>query len=227
MEEVDIEDRENANGGVLEYKLVGCRGSSLFLFFFCAHKFNCLPTHLQVFTLGSTIWVLNGFVVFLPLLLPSRFAEGPSFGSWTAWAGATVFEIGAALAMWEAWNRADTADFGWNVRELWEKGLDAAEEHPPSRAHADKGDRTGLPAPLPLPPPPSSRNEEEGLRWSSTSTASREKNEPGFDGVDRDRLCGEKQKWVWFSTDTKYWHELGFLAAFSQFCGATIFWISG
>lgn len=198
-----------------------------FFFFFCAHKFNCLPTHLQVFTLGSTIWVLNGFVVFLPLLLPSRFAEGPSFGSWTAWAGATVFEIGAALAMWEAWNRADTADFGWNVRELWEKGLDAAEEHPPSRAHADKGDRTGLPAPLPLPPPPSSRNEEEGLRWSSTSTASREKNEPGFDGVDRDRLCGEKQKWVWFSTDTKYWHELGFLAAFSQFCGATIFWISG
>ncbi|KIK70293.1 hypothetical protein GYMLUDRAFT_150661, partial [Collybiopsis luxurians FD-317 M1] len=35
------------------------------------------------------------------------------------------------------------------------------------------------------------------------------------------------KKWIWFSTDTKYWHELGFLAAFFQLCGASIFWISG
>lgn len=36
-----------------------------------------------------------------------------------------------------------------------------------------------------------------------------------------------RRKWIWFSTDPKYWRELGFLAAFVQFCAATIFWIAG
>jgi hypothetical protein len=35
------------------------------------------------------------------------------------------------------------------------------------------------------------------------------------------------EKWIWWSTETKYWHELGFLASVIQFCGASIFWISG
>lgn len=50
------------------------------------------------------------------------------------------------------------------------------------------------------------------------------------------------EKWIWFSTEGKYWHELGFLAAFVQFLAAvslgksfsrlifgsqTIFWIAG
>lgn len=29
-----------------------------------------------------------------------------------------------------------------------------------------------------------------------------------------------ERKWIWFSTNTNYWHELGFLAAFVQLCGA-------
>lgn len=33
--------------------------------------------------------------------------------------------------------------------------------------------------------------------------------------------------WVWWSSDRKFWHELGFVAGFAQLCGATIFWISG
>lgn len=35
------------------------------------------------------------------------------------------------------------------------------------------------------------------------------------------------KKWIWWSTERKYWREVGFLAAFAQFCAATIFWISG
>ncbi len=40
---------------------------------------------------------------------------------------------------------------------------------------------------------------------------------------------GQKKmkKWIWFSLDPRYFRELGFLAAFVQFWGATIFWISG
>ena len=37
--------------------------------------------------------------------------------------------------------------------------------------------------------------------------------------------------WVWFPSwlelKTHYLRELGFLASLSQFCGATIFWVSG
>ena len=41
----------------------------------------------------------------------------------------------------------------------------------------------------------------------------------------------DKRTWHWFPTwhelTTHYFREIGFLASFSQMCGATIFWISG
>jgi hypothetical protein len=37
----------------------------------------------------------------------------------------------------------------------------------------------------------------------------------------------ESKDWIWWSTDKKYWREIGFLATFSQLCAATVFWISG
>jgi hypothetical protein len=33
--------------------------------------------------------------------------------------------------------------------------------------------------------------------------------------------------WIWFTADTKYWRELGFLAGVIQLCAASIFWIAG
>lgn len=36
-----------------------------------------------------------------------------------------------------------------------------------------------------------------------------------------------RPKWVWFSTNPKYWHQLGWYAAFFQLLAASIFWISG
>lgn len=35
------------------------------------------------------------------------------------------------------------------------------------------------------------------------------------------------QKWIWFSANPMYFHEIGFVAGFVQFLAATIFWISG
>ncbi|KAH0581938.1 hypothetical protein H2248_011608 [Termitomyces sp. 'cryptogamus'] len=35
------------------------------------------------------------------------------------------------------------------------------------------------------------------------------------------------KQWIWFTMDTKYFHELGFLAAFFQLLAASVFWISG
>ena len=36
---------------------------------------------------------------------------------------------------------------------------------------------------------------------------------------------GEDKRWIWFTLDRKYWREFGFLAAFFQLWGASIFWI--
>ena len=38
---------------------------------------------------------------------------------------------------------------------------------------------------------------------------------------------GEGRSVGWFTLDRKYWRKFGFLAAFFQLWGATIFWISG
>ncbi|KAJ6545286.1 hypothetical protein B0H19DRAFT_1266743 [Mycena capillaripes] len=51
------------------------------------------------FTVGSIVWDDVG-------------------GGWTAWLGATIFEFGALFGLWEAWNRGNTANFGWGVKKI-------------------------------------------------------------------------------------------------------------
>jgi hypothetical protein len=62
-------------------------------------------TFVQFFTFGSIVWVINGFIVFLPQLKPSKYAVNDVGGGWTAWLGATIFEFGAVTALFEAMNR--------------------------------------------------------------------------------------------------------------------------
>ncbi|KAF9457915.1 hypothetical protein BDZ94DRAFT_157835 [Collybia nuda] len=133
------------------------------------------------FTLGSVVWVINGFVAFLPEVDPDMKEMDASSG-WTAFVGATIFEIGSVFGILEAWNRDDAANFGWS--------LEKAFRHKP-------GDEQGL-----------------TIVGSSHSETGSQQIKP-------------TRQWIWFSLDGKYWHELGFLAAFSQLCAATIFWISG
>lgn len=141
--------------------------------------------HLQLFTSGSVVWVINGFQVFLPFV--TGVAEDPVGSGWSAWVGATIFEVGSILLILEAWNRDDVAYFGYAV------------------AHTLEGDRCTL-------------AEKER---SNNGTV----NDTGEIAVS-DHVGG-KIRWVWWSTDPKYWHEIGFVAGFSQLCGASIFWISG
>ncbi|KAJ7793407.1 hypothetical protein B0H14DRAFT_148789 [Mycena olivaceomarginata] len=128
-----------------------------------------------IFTVGSIVWVINGFIVFLPFI-NTHVAEDADGIGWSAWVGATIFEFGAVMGLWEAWNHGDVANFGWNVQMLMHHGK----------------------SPLSTP----------GSKQPSASAT-------------------PTKKWIWFSTDGKYFHELGFVAAFVQFWAATIFWISG
>ncbi|KAE9390305.1 hypothetical protein BT96DRAFT_349852 [Gymnopus androsaceus JB14] len=139
------------------------------------------------FTLGSVVWVINGFYSFLPFV-DASVADSISAIGWSAWIGATVFEFGSILGMLEAWNRGDTANFGWGVQNAL--GYDSSDAET-SLGVNDAADSS-----------------------SGSVPGKEEKSKP-------------KRKWIWFSTDPKYWHEMGFLAAFAQFWAATIFWISG
>ncbi|KAI1881718.1 hypothetical protein JX265_000544 [Neoarthrinium moseri] len=75
-----------------------------------------------LFTIGSVIWVINGFFVWLPAQDPwTEFSgEVEVGGGITAFIGATVFEIGSVLLMLEAVNENRTQCFGWALEDALE-----------------------------------------------------------------------------------------------------------
>ncbi|KDR68383.1 hypothetical protein GALMADRAFT_104940 [Galerina marginata CBS 339.88] len=140
----------------------------------------------QIFTWGSVIWVVNGFASFLPFC-NSHVQFDLDLAGWTAFIGATVFEVGSVIGLLEAWNRHDAVAFSNNSSK---ESLDPE--------NSDNGTK---------------RSEDVHLEAMNT--------------LPKADQTSTKKKWIWFSTDSKYFHELGFLAAFFQLLGATIFWISG
>ena len=155
-----------------------------------------------IFTLGSVVWVINAFFVWLPLQDPSTgFANEISVGGgWTAFIGATIFEIGSVLLMFEAVNENRAGCFGWALEQAFDEEVgrwrisavkdgDRCMHH-----HASKKSLVGRGL-----SDPAAQDEMKGWRWFPT----------------------------WHELSTHYIHELGFLACSAQFFGATIFWISG
>ncbi|KAL8686871.1 MAG: hypothetical protein Q9218_006801 [Villophora microphyllina] len=74
------------------------------------------------FTLGSLVWVLNAFLVYLPLAQPqTEFGTEILYGGGiTAFIGATIFEVGSVLLMLEAVNENRAGCFGWALEEVLE-----------------------------------------------------------------------------------------------------------
>ena len=73
-----------------------------------------------VFTLGSVLWVFNAFFVWLPLVKPSTEFKNEILhgGGITAFVGATIFEIGSILLMFEAVNENRSGCFGWALERV-------------------------------------------------------------------------------------------------------------
>jgi hypothetical protein len=76
-----------------------------------------------IFTLGSVVWCINAFFVWLPLQNPSTEFPGEiaDAGGITAFIGATIFEIGSVLLMIEAVNENRADCFGWALEEVLEE----------------------------------------------------------------------------------------------------------
>ena len=177
-----------------------------------------------VFTLGSVVWVFNGFFVWLPLAQPStefpdEIAGG---GGWTAFIGATVFEFGSLLLMLEAVNENRAGCFGWALEKVvedvegrgGEKLRSSPDKQTCSHHHTNKKNLVGKPSPS----SPSTKSQNP-----SQSPSPSEKTQPTHDDT--------APSWQWFpslhSLYTHYLHSIGFLACAFQTLGATIFWISG
>lgn len=173
-----------------------------------------------IFTLGSVVWVINGFFSFLPLVQPST--EFPTEilygGGITAFIGATIFEFGSILLMVEAVNEDRSGCFGWALENALE-GEDGkmrvrADKEGCRHHHTNRKNFIGKPSAGSISAEISSR--------PRTSTEHGEKSESLTEG---------QKAWTWFPSwhelTTHYFREIGFLASLAQTIGATVFWISG
>lgn len=167
-----------------------------------------------IFTLGSAVWVLNGFLVLLPAVRPAGAWPGESEwgGGVSAVVGATIFEVGSVLLMLEAVNENRSDCFGWALDDALGRG----------------GDDLGH---LVL------RREKSHCRHHHRDKKAflKGKEVHGGAGVGYEQESNKPttatRKWTWWPSWTElrthYLHEIGFLACLSQMIGATIFWISG
>lgn len=174
----------------------------------------------MVFTWGSVIWVINAFFALLPFTNPkSKFPGEVLYGGGiTAFIGASVFEIGSILLMFEAVNENRAGCFGWALEKLYTEHVSheggVSTRVVPSKDncthhHQNKGNFVGNP----------SKSAQASMADDSRATASTDPTPEG------------QKSWVWFPSwhelKTHYFHDLGFLACSWQTFGATIFWISG
>ncbi|KAF2437200.1 hypothetical protein P171DRAFT_437905 [Karstenula rhodostoma CBS 690.94] len=157
-----------------------------------------------VFTIGSVIWVINAFFVFLPLVRPATEFDNEELygGGITAFIGATVFEFGSVLLMAEAVNENSSGCFGWALSQ--------------AVSHGDEGGAA-------LKPSPSHCTHHHPNKHNLVGKGARP--------VAKDETDPQARSWVWWPSAhdlrTHHLHSLGFLASLSQLCGASIFWTAG
>ncbi|EPS97109.1 hypothetical protein FOMPIDRAFT_1032103 [Fomitopsis schrenkii] len=86
-----------------------------------------------MFTLGSILWVINGFLLYLPLA-PSLSPQHANAAMWIAFAGGTTFEVASYLMVVEALNAGHEQLFG---PALW--GLLGVRDDEPKKPQENKG----------------------------------------------------------------------------------------
>ncbi|TQS31312.1 hypothetical protein Golomagni_08415, partial [Golovinomyces magnicellulatus] len=173
-----------------------------------------------IFTLGSVVWVINGFFSWLPLVAPSTEFNGETYygGGITAFIGAVLFfEIGSILLVLEAINDNTTVCFGWaveqllqettaNVNETEHDALQTIRTH--GFCHHHHQNRRNL----------------VGRPQDAEAAAAVEANIG-----DNGNPTARQWQWYpsWHDLRTHYCRELGFLAGASQLFGATVFGVAG
>jgi hypothetical protein len=203
-----------------------------------------------IFTLGSVVWVINGFFEWLPLVAPSTEFNGEvdQGGGVTAFIGATIFVFGSVLLMLEAVNENRSDCFGWALEEAWEqeegswtlKHEDHCKHHHGnkkawlSRSKSHESDETPAAAAAAR-----RGNSDAAARVGQESQDANMQNgdssptprSPDVAQKNTGNAQKDKRTWSWwpswYELRTHYLRDIGFLACSSQMIGASIFWIAG
>ncbi|KAK7530581.1 uncharacterized protein J3D65DRAFT_129134 [Phyllosticta citribraziliensis] len=172
-----------------------------------------------IFTAGRVIWVINGFFVFLPLIMPSSefHNEILSGGGITAFTGATIFEISSILLMLEAVNENRTGCFGWALSIVLDQH---GPNHSSSQPALDGEKSIHM---VQLTP---KRSTCEHHHANSRNLVGQDQH-----GASTNSELENEKSWCWFPSCTQlrthYAYELGFWACLIQLVAATIFWVAG
>lgn len=203
-----------------------------------------------IFTLGSVVWVFNGFFVFLPIVAPKSTFTGEvaDGGGITAFLGATIFEIGSILLILEAINADQQTCFGWAVENLAHSLSKDREDNETQEAkhyssetsgkvleRSEKGSASALRLfpdhdhchhhHMRLSRANRSRDYANTTENKNTDIENRPSARAALDSNSASR------SWSWYPTISELRSNLlpnlGFLASFAQLMGASVFWISG
>lgn len=88
-----------------------------------------------VYTVGSLVWVANGFFGVLPLVGRGSSQKLTPATTWSAFAGASIFFLGSYLLFLEAINANRIGCFGWAVERAMKGVRPEAEVHPGDCGH--------------------------------------------------------------------------------------------
>jgi hypothetical protein len=174
--------------------------------------------------------VINAFFVWLPLAAPSTEFDNESDlgGGVTAFIGATIFEFGSILLMLEAVNENRADCFGWAVQEAWDGSTSSLLLHTRhdncQHHHSEK--RSWLASSRKSGAAGGTRND---VADDDDDDRSEIAGEPGTTTAAANETKRRRWSWwpSWYELSTHYFRDIGFLACFFQWLGATVFWISG
>ncbi|WRT63184.1 uncharacterized protein IL334_000087 [Kwoniella shivajii] len=161
------------------------------------------------FTLGSMVWVVNGYLVWFPVIRPALDTEPIArSAAATAFIGGSIFEIGAYLGVVEALDRGREINFGTALGQVLHHRRNVPGhtnlKSDEIKSHSEP-DSTNSSQVEPQPGPGQGQKSESALESDSEWPA-------------------EKKGFVWWGKPL--WHDMGYLAAIVQMFAATIFWVS-
>ncbi|WVQ94132.1 hypothetical protein IAU59_001210 [Kwoniella sp. CBS 9459] len=171
------------------------------------------------FTLGSAVWVVNGYLVWFPIIRPEL--DTTAFtrtAAATAFLGGSIFEIGAYLGVVEALDRGREINFGTALGQVLHHRR-RIPSHTPWATEDIKHDITHVQSHSLV-----TGEHTPSSNSSMTRAAGVEHGGGKADESDEAVWPAGARGFIWWGKPL--WHDMGYLAAFIQLVAATIFWIS-
>ena len=190
-----------------------------------------------VYTVGSIVWVVNGFTILLPKVGKGSSEDLKPVKTWTAFTGASIFFLGSYLLFLEAVNANRIGCFGWAVERTLKGIRPEVEVHPGTCEHhyhakdddhhthkAHKDENVGVNA-QGFSDRDDGHDEATANGWPRSGSQA-----DSLTAKDEEAAPPHSYKWLWWPSwrdlRTHFLHEIGFLACAIQLVSGALFWLS-